>query len=223
MGVLIPAELLHARSQHCPLRIGERIAPQGYAKALASLVITSALEARAIDPRSARFLADQIVNGVAHLLSTDSDLGLSEATPMPGDRLLNVQVLLCKYLADPLLTVDRAAKSVGMSSRQLQRLFQSSGITFGDWLRRQRLDQCYAELVSSMEASVSITDVAFRWGFSDMSYFSRVFRSKFGVCARDVRGHKSWDRAGELSSCQSDTGGRLRDSTGLAKISRDCS
>lgn len=197
LAVHIPARILHARSRYRPLRVVERIPPEGYARVLSSLLVAGAQQSASIDPRSAQVFSDQIVSGIAHLVAMDDEIQPEHATQFQGDRLLSVQALISQHLADPNLTVDGAATLAGLSSRQLQRLFQASGVTFGDWLRQQRLEQCYFELARTNDLDISITDVAFRWGFSDMSHFSRVFRSRFGVCARDVRRIKAAIATGE--------------------------
>jgi len=39
--------------------------------------------------------------------------------------------------------------------------------------------------------SATVAEVAERWGFSDLSSFSRAFRQEFGVTAKDVRARSS--------------------------------
>jgi AraC-like DNA-binding protein len=58
-------------------------------------------------------------------------------------------------------------------------LFSDRGTTISDYIRHARLQHCRQELETM--AGKTITDVAFSWGFSSSSHFSRVFREYFGV------------------------------------------
>jgi AraC-like DNA-binding protein len=58
-------------------------------------------------------------------------------------------------------------------------LFSERGITVSDYIWRARLQHCRQELENY--GGKTITDVAFSWGFSSSSHFSRVFRKNFGV------------------------------------------
>ncbi len=72
------------------------------------------------------------------------------------------------------LTVDETAKRFGLSKYYFSRLFQQyTRYTFCDYLTFRRLKA--AEQLMS-DPSLSITDVAFRAGFSNLSTFSRIFR-----------------------------------------------
>jgi AraC-like DNA-binding protein len=42
-------------------------------------------------------------------------------------------------------------------------------------------------LTDQPAGKIRISDVAFQVGFSDVSYFNRLFRSRFGHSPRDVR------------------------------------
>ncbi|MDR3464476.1 MAG: AraC family transcriptional regulator [Xanthobacteraceae bacterium] len=87
-------------------------------------------------------------------------------------------------LSDPLLSLDRAAAKVGMSSRTLQTLFHANGTSFTAYVIEQRL-QLADRLLSSGPGTV--TEVAYATGFSDLSHFSRSFRRRFGISARERR------------------------------------
>lgn len=98
----------------------------------------------------------------------------------------------CAYvsgsLGDPFLSVEQIAEAVGLSSGHLQQIFrQSSGGTVGEYVRERRLARCRRDLADASLAHQSITSIAFRWGFSESSSFSRAFRQAFQTSPRRYR------------------------------------
>jgi AraC-like DNA-binding protein len=98
----------------------------------------------------------------------------------------------CAYiseaLGDPLLSVERIAAAIGLSSGHLQQIFrQSSGSTVGEYVRERRLACCRRDLADASLSHESITSIAFRWGFSESSSFSRAFRNAFQISPRRFR------------------------------------
>ncbi|WP_307450609.1 MULTISPECIES: helix-turn-helix transcriptional regulator [Microbacterium] len=84
---------------------------------------------------------------------------------------------------EPLSLEDIAAAS-GISSRGLQHAFRRQlDTTPTEYLRRVRLSAAHAELVSG---SVSVTEVARRWGFSSASRFARYYREHYGQSPSQV-------------------------------------
>jgi AraC-like DNA-binding protein len=70
-----------------------------------------------------------------------------------------------------------------MSATHFSRAFkQSHGVTFQEFLLRYRVQQARQKLQSQ---TVSIADVAYAVGFSDPSYFTRVFKRFLGVAPSD--------------------------------------
>ena len=90
-------------------------------------------------------------------------------------------------LRNPELDVDFIAESVGLSPRQVHRLFADEGMSLMRWVWVQRLEQCYRELGQDESGKRSISDLAYTWGFTDQAHFSRAFRKQFGISPRDVR------------------------------------
>jgi AraC-like DNA-binding protein len=96
---------------------------------------------------------------------------------------------ILKNLADPELTPERIADGLGLSLRQLHRVFGASGWTVERWIWQQRLLRCRQEL--DLREKTPISQIAYRWGFSDAAHFSRAFRDAFGAAPRDYRNKRN--------------------------------
>jgi AraC-like DNA-binding protein len=74
-----------------------------------------------------------------------------------------------------------------MSLRSFQRLFQIHGTTPTKWILDKRLEGVAEDLRVPALIGRSITEIAFSWGFNDLSHFNRAFRAKFGVSPKAFR------------------------------------
>ena len=68
-----------------------------------------------------------------------------------------------------------------------RKLFAAAGQNFSTYLRTRRLERCRLDLTSPMFASLSISEICFRWGFNGSAHFSRAFKDRYGVSPRDYR------------------------------------
>jgi AraC-like DNA-binding protein len=69
----------------------------------------------------------------------------------------------------------------------VQRLFESVGTTFTDYVLAQRLVFAYQRLADPLRAGVKISTIALDAGLSDLSYFNRRFRRRYGVAPSELR------------------------------------
>ena len=74
----------------------------------------------------------------------------------------------------------------GNLARYVHRLLETSGASFSERVNELRLQQAFMLLTE--EPPRRISDVALQVGFSDISHFNRLFRSRFGDTPRGVRG-----------------------------------
>ncbi len=92
--------------------------------------------------------------------------------------------------ADPDLSPEKVADVCGISKRYLQTLLAGSGTSFVQELNAMRLDRASDLLMDPRAKCLSIADVAYRTGFLDPGYFTRLFRKRFGVTPSEWRaGH----------------------------------
>ncbi|MDB5442464.1 MAG: transcriptional regulator, AraC family, partial [Phenylobacterium sp.] len=75
----------------------------------------------------------------------------------------------------------------GISPRSLQKLFASANQSFSTYVRSRRLERCRLDLSSPICASLSISEICFRWGFNGSAHFSRAFKERYGVSPREYR------------------------------------
>ncbi len=107
------------------------------------------------------------------------------------DQLQKIQVFIEENLADTELTPQRIAGEFFMSARTLHRLFARHGFTVACWIKQRRLDACRRALDSPAAQHLNITEIASHYGFTNASFFSREFTSRFGVSPRAYRSGRS--------------------------------
>ena len=124
---------------------------------------------------------------VANLAAEDSPASLGGGAAARAAHLHRVCQTIESLLAEPDLTLGRVAAADGISPRSLQKLFATVGYSFSTYLRTRRLERCRLDLTSPMCASLSISEICFRWGFNGSAHFSRAFKDQFGVSPRAYR------------------------------------
>lgn len=97
------------------------------------------------------------------------------------------QQLIEQSLSEPGLTPLTLARQLNISVRQLYRLFEDQGDSVCRFIQRARLKRSAADLANPRLRNESITDIAFRWGFTDSAHFSRTFKKHFQQSPRDYR------------------------------------
>ena len=98
-------------------------------------------------------------------------------------------------LTDPGLGAEQVAAAIGISERQLSRVFAADGVSVPRHILSRRLHLACSMLSSAADAerAATVADIAARCGFTSVTYFSHAFRQQFGHRASDIRGqHGAW-------------------------------
>jgi AraC family transcriptional regulator, positive regulator of tynA and feaB len=120
-------------------------------------------------------------------------LALASAEHLPPNRMegeLQMEALLAfcrRNLGNAELSPQQAADYLGISVRTLHSRFQQTGRSFGRWLLESRLEGCAIALRDANQRTLNISEIAYRWGFNDLSYFNKAFRAQFGMTPGEWR------------------------------------
>jgi AraC-like DNA-binding protein len=136
-------------------------------------------------------LRDAVVNHIHDLVALAVGecvpLGESSASPVVAARHSAVLDHIATHFQDPELSLEIVARCQGISPRYLQRLMTSSGSSFTGCVNELRLQRAFKLLTEPHTSTQRISDIALEVGFSDVSHFNRLFRTRFGNSPRAAR------------------------------------
>ena len=96
-----------------------------------------------------------------------------------------------KYINDNLHDADLTPAAVAVahhvSLRTLQSVYQVEGETVMNTIRDRRIERCRRDLADPTMDDRSISAICARHGLHNMSYFSRMFKDRYGVTPREYR------------------------------------
>jgi AraC-like DNA-binding protein len=117
-------------------------------------------------------------------------IGESGASAVLATRRASALDYIASHFSDPELSLAKVAQSLSISPRYLQRLLESSGTSFTAHVTELRLKHAFTLLTTENLSDVRICDIALQAGFSDISHFNRLFRSRFGETPKGVRANQ---------------------------------
>jgi AraC-like DNA-binding protein len=144
------------------------------------------LEARSA--RLQRTVIDHIHDLIALVICPDRPADENSLSATAAARLELALAYLDKHFDFPGLTISAVAGNQNISPRYLQRLIETTGATFSQHLSELRLQRAMTLLTDVRRRPKQIAEIALRSGFSDVSYFNRIFRKRFGETPSSARG-----------------------------------
>ena len=102
-------------------------------------------------------------------------------------RLHAIKQHIAENLDQPDLSVMTLARRHGCTPRFVQRLFETEGTTFTEYVLKQHLARAMRLLTDPRRVHDKISTIALDAGFADLSYFNRTFRRHYGAVPSDIR------------------------------------
>ena len=192
--VIVPKELLQERGFRSAKMLACKLSARtGTGRIAYNFVHAAFDEATKLSPNNAIGVADALIDLL--LLPLREPFAMFDRVG-PEVMYVRAQFFIREHLRDPDLSIDQISAALSCTKRYLHMLFSDRGTTISDYIRNARLQNCRQELET--QAGKTITDVAFSWGFSSSSHFSRVFREYFGIVSFscDLQGAARWSVPG---------------------------
>jgi len=188
----IPRAMLHRRFTGTQSLTAVSFTPDRPLEKLAYHFVSAVSEvADRLDPDTALRLSDQAIDLVAMAMSERLGARPMSSSTHRSALLCRLKAHVLAHLQSPGLCLTETAAALGISPRYINSLLADEQTSFQRYVLEQRLEHCKRDLSSPAHAHRHIGEIAFAWGFNDLSHFGRVFRERYGLSPRDWRQSKS--------------------------------
>jgi AraC-like DNA-binding protein len=153
----------------------------------------------------ANALATSTVSLMATCLSPSAARRKESAPARASASLFEIKRHIEANLSSPDLTVEKLSRHFAISRASLYRLFEPLG-GIAKYIRKRRLHRCFVEITSPSKSRKRIGEIAYGFGFTNESDFSRAFRAAYGATPKEARElpGSAWQSALKRSSDMKD-------------------
>lgn len=137
-------------------------------------------------------ISDQLVgNHVLDLIAMSLAKAVEGARPRVSRSkallLLNIRAVVDASLSDPSLNPQTVADSVGVSVRYANEVLEEHNTSLSRLILARRLARCRCALEDPAQANRTVSEIAYSWGFSDLTHFGRRFKQAYQILPREAR------------------------------------
>jgi AraC-like DNA-binding protein len=184
----IPRERLEARLGSIAALTARSILSQRPVAGITSAFLTMISErVGTLDGPAASRLAEQALNLIALAFSTESDRNGAALSSTRIAAVLRLKAAVETSLCDPELKPASVAAAARVSVRYANALLSQEGSSLERYIQDRRLERCRAALCDPAQSHRTIAEIAYAWGFSDVSHFGRRFKAEYGHSPSDYR------------------------------------
>jgi AraC family transcriptional activator of tynA and feaB len=140
----------------------------------------------AIEGVAAGRITDHALDLLALAISTEGDGKVMLSSPR-AVALTMLKAAIEARLHEPELKPAIAAAAAGISVRYANALLAEENSGIERYIIERRLERCRSALENPAHANRMIGEIAFGWGFSDLSHFNRRFKARFGCSPGEYR------------------------------------
>jgi AraC-like DNA-binding protein len=154
---------------------------------IARVVVSSLISLADVAPQISREEQEIALGAILSVLGAASADLSSQASTSAHRCFSRAARFIETNLGDPALTPGKIATACGLSTRQLNRMFEAEHETVSRVVMRRRLERCRLDLLSPALTNRTVSEIAFSWGFNNLSHFSESFRRAYGQSPRSCR------------------------------------
>jgi AraC-like DNA-binding protein len=138
-------------------------------------------------PPAAEIVSNQALDLIAISLAEMSHRGVPRVSCARSVARLKLHAVVEARLADPSLDAAAAASAAGLSVRYANAVLADEHLSVMRLIQARRLFHCRRALEDPALMHRTISDIAYGWGFSDMTHFGRRFKATYGMPPREFR------------------------------------
>lgn len=143
-------------------------------------------QAELLDDVAGLKVAEQLLDLTALAFTTGHPRGSALSSPR-AIALLRLKATIERLLIEPGLKPERVAAETGISVRYANTLLAQEHSSIERFVTERRLERCRSALQDAAQAHRSVGEIAFNWGFSDLSHFGRRFKARYGLTPTEYR------------------------------------
>jgi AraC family transcriptional regulator, positive regulator of tynA and feaB len=92
-------------------------------------------------------------------------------------------------LSNPGLDTEAVARAAGVSVRYANTVLAEENTSLGRLIQARRLARCREALEDPSQMHRTVSEIAYGWGFSDMTHFGRRYKAAYGLLPSEFRRH----------------------------------
>jgi AraC family transcriptional activator of tynA and feaB len=185
--IKIPRRLLEMRTGKLQSLTAIAMKPDhGELGLTSSFLATLPLYLGQLSPTARGVLKEQALDLIALSLATATE-GMPRLSSGQSMILLNIRAAVEARLDDPNLDGQTIAEAAGVSVRYANALLAWEDTSLSRLILTRRLARCKKALEDPLQSRRSVSEIAYSWGFSDMTHFGRAFKKAYGMLPSECR------------------------------------
>ena len=181
LSLILPHRLIEQSLRYTPVKCGHRIGGKSPIATLSHHLILDAARQTNLSQQESEATLDAVISLLRPAISQ------SEGVDDVHERIFRKTLgYIDEHIRSEDLCPELLAREVGVSMRGLYRMFARKGLVVARYIKNRRLDLC-AESLRQSRTEQKLSALGYSWGFSDSSYFSTAFKSRFGISPGEYR------------------------------------
>ena len=178
----IPRRELEARVGKTRDMVARSIKPiRAEDRLMSSLCATLPSLAGKIDSTSEEMIGNHALDLIAVSLAKTMEADRPRVSSARALVLLNIRSVIEARLGNPSLDAQAVADAVGVSVRYANAVLADHDTSIMRLIQARRLARCRYALEDPNQAHRTVSEIAYGWGFSDMTHFGRRFKKAYGI------------------------------------------
>jgi AraC-like DNA-binding protein/mannose-6-phosphate isomerase-like protein (cupin superfamily) len=184
----VPRRQLEARVGSTRQLVARSIKPLEAEHNLTSAFLTMLpAHADTLGPAAEDVVRDQALDLIAVSLTKAMDGQVPRVSSARSLVLISVRAAIEARLPDPALDAETVGATAGVSVRYANAVLAAEGTSIMRLVQARRLERRRRALEDPSQVHRTVSEIAYGWGFSDMTHFGRRFSAAYGLPPGEYR------------------------------------